>query len=110
SVAGGWFFLTVCESYSLGDRSFRLAGLGSYMAVAAERGDVAALASGVLVMILILVATDYFIWRPLLRWAERFQRMEYSDEDEEEDVISFFSKSKWITSIMRKLRRRYALK
>lgn len=110
SVAGGWFFLTVCESYSLGNRSFRLIGLGSYMAQAAERGDVAALAAGVIVMVCILVATDYFIWRPLLRWAERFQRITAEEEEEAEDVISFFSKSKWITSFMRKFRRRYAVK
>ncbi len=110
SVAGGWFFLTVCESYSLGNRSFRLVGLGSYMALAAEKNDVVAIAAGVVVMVLILIATDYFIWRPLLRWAERFQRADFSEEDESDDVISFFSKSKWLTGILRKLRRRYALR
>ena len=31
SVAGGWFFLTVCEMFVLGPRDFRLPGLGSYI-------------------------------------------------------------------------------
>ena len=39
SMAGGWFFLTVNEAFTLGDRDFRLPGVGSYMAVAIEKGD-----------------------------------------------------------------------
>ena len=38
SVAGGWFFLMTIESFTLGDRNFRLPGIGSYMAVAHEQG------------------------------------------------------------------------
>jgi NitT/TauT family transport system permease protein len=34
SMAGGWFFLMICESYRLGEKDFRLPGLGSYMGVA----------------------------------------------------------------------------
>ncbi len=110
SVAGGWFFLTVCESYTLGDKSFRLVGLGSFMALAAEKGDWLSIGAGVAVMVFILVATDFFIWKPLLRWAERFQKSSPNEEEEEEDnVISFFAKSKWITSSLRKFRRRYAV-
>ncbi|NUM87961.1 MAG: ABC transporter permease subunit [Bdellovibrionales bacterium] len=110
SVAGGWFFLTVCESYTIGDTSFRLVGLGSFMALAAERGDWASIAAGVSVMVMILVATDYFVWKPLLRWAERFQKAAPDeDQEEEENVIAFFAKSKWITSFLRKFRRRHAV-
>src|SRR5438132_782548 len=39
SMAGGWFFLTVTEAFTLGDRDFRLPGVGSYMAVAIDHGD-----------------------------------------------------------------------
>ena len=31
SMAGGWFFLMICETYRLGDDDFRRPGLGSYM-------------------------------------------------------------------------------
>src|SRR6266404_1114734 len=37
SMAGGWFFLMITESFRLGDRDFRLPGLGSYMSVAVEQ-------------------------------------------------------------------------
>ena len=39
SVAGGWFFLMACEMFVLGDRDFRLPGLGSYLQTAASTGD-----------------------------------------------------------------------
>ena len=40
SMAGGWFFLMINEAFVLGDQDFRLPGLGSYMSVAVEQGDV----------------------------------------------------------------------
>jgi NitT/TauT family transport system permease protein len=111
SVAGGWFFLTVCESYTLGDQSFSLVGLGSFMKVAAEKGDWVALVTGGAVMVLVLVMVDALLWNPLLRWAERFQRMHGgAEEEEEEAVLNFFAKSKRITSILRKVRHRYAVR
>ncbi|HEX7489486.1 MAG TPA: ABC transporter permease subunit, partial [Anaeromyxobacteraceae bacterium] len=33
SMAGGWFFLMISETFILGDKDFRLPGLGSYMSV-----------------------------------------------------------------------------
>jgi len=43
SVAGGWFFLMACEMFVLGDRDFRLPGLGSYLQTAASAGDTQAI-------------------------------------------------------------------
>lgn len=77
-MAGGWFFLMVCESFQLGDEDFRLAGLGSYMSVAAERGDVTAQVCGVAAMMLLILALDQLLWRPLVAWAERFRLEEGS--------------------------------
>lgn len=73
SVAGGWFFLIAIESFTLGDRSFRLPGLGSFLAKAASDGNFQALGWGLAVLIGIIVAIDFFIWRPLIAWAERFK-------------------------------------
>ena len=36
SMAGGWFFLMINEAFELGDKDFRLPGLGSYMSVAVD--------------------------------------------------------------------------
>src|SRR5205823_5023100 len=43
SMAGGWFFLMISESFQLGEHDFRLPGLGSYMSMAVEKGDVPAM-------------------------------------------------------------------
>jgi len=77
SMAGGWFFLMVCEEFTLGNKNFRLEGLGSYMSVAANEGNYAAMAYGILAMIIIIVTLDQFIWQPLVAWSEKF-KIEYS--------------------------------
>jgi len=39
SWAGGWFFLMAAETFTVGSRDFRLAGLGSFLQAAASAGD-----------------------------------------------------------------------
>jgi NitT/TauT family transport system permease protein len=73
SVAGGWFALMLCEMFTMGDRNFQLPGLGSYIQSAANSDDVPALLSGIAVVILIVVATDQLVWRPLIVWSDKFK-------------------------------------
>ncbi len=73
SVAGGWFALIFCETFTMGDRNFQLPGLGSYIQTATYAGDVRALLSGIAVVILIVVATDQLLWRPLIAWSDKFK-------------------------------------
>jgi NitT/TauT family transport system permease protein len=73
SVAGGWFFLMACEMFVLGDRDFRLPGLGSYLQTAASTGDEHGMLWGSVAMILIIVATDQLVWRPVIAWADKFK-------------------------------------
>ena len=73
SVAGGWFFLIAIESFTLGNKDFRLPGLGSFLATAANKGDFKAIFWGLVVLIGIIVATDFFVWQPLIALAERFK-------------------------------------
>jgi NitT/TauT family transport system permease protein len=73
SVAGGWFFLMACEMFVLGDRDFRLPGLGSYLQTAASTGDTHAMLWGSVTMILIIVATDQLVWRPIIAWSDKFK-------------------------------------
>ncbi len=72
SVAGGWFFLIAIESFTLGDKDFRLPGLGSYLGTAASKGDFKAIFWGLAVLIGVIIALDFFAWRPLIAWAEKF--------------------------------------
>jgi NitT/TauT family transport system permease protein len=73
SVAGGWFFLMACEMFPLGQRDFRLPGLGSYLQTAASAGDKQSIVWGVATMIGVIVLLDQFVWRPVIAWAEKFK-------------------------------------
>lgn len=73
SVAGGWFFLMACEMFVLGPRDFRLPGLGSYLQTAASEGRTSAILWGLMTMVLIIVATDQLVWRPVIAWSDRFK-------------------------------------
>jgi len=73
SVAGGWFALMVCEMFVLGQRDFRLPGLGSYLQTAASAGDTTSILWGVATMVAVIVLLDQFIWRPVIAWAEKFK-------------------------------------
>lgn len=81
SVAGAWFFLMVCEMFVLGKRDFRLPGLGSYLQTAAEDGDVHAMLLGVLAIIVVVVLTDWLVWRPLIRWSDKFKFEQVENAD-----------------------------
>lgn len=73
SMAGGWFFLMLSETFTLGERDFRMPGLGSYMQEALSRGNWLAMGWGVLAMVTMIVVLDQVLWRPLVVWAERFR-------------------------------------
>jgi NitT/TauT family transport system permease protein len=82
SVAGGWFALIFCETFTMGDRNFQLPGLGSYIQTATYAGDVRALLAGIATVILIVVATDQLVWRPLIAWSDKFkfEQVEAADQ------------------------------
>ena len=73
SWAGGWFFLMAAEIFTVGQRDFRLPGLGAYLSEAANAGNFAAIARGLGVLILTIVLLDQLVWRPLLAWSDRFK-------------------------------------
>jgi NitT/TauT family transport system permease protein len=73
SVAGGWFFLMACEMFVLGDRDFRLPGLGSYLQTAAGNGDTRAILWGLAAMVAVIILLDQLVWRPVIVWADKFK-------------------------------------
>lgn len=81
SWAGGWFFLMAAEIFTVGERDFRLPGLGAYLQEAANQSDLRAILLGLGTLILTIVALDQFIWRPLLAWSDRF-KVEMVESDE----------------------------
>jgi NitT/TauT family transport system permease protein len=95
SVAGGWFFLMISEAFVLGDRDYRLPGLGSYMSVAAAHGDTRAMASAMVAMVAMIVVLDQLVFRPLVVWAQKFR----VEESGAEDVMA-----SWVYDMLRRSR------
>ncbi|HMG85706.1 MAG TPA: ABC transporter permease subunit [Terracidiphilus sp.] len=73
SVAGGWFALIACEISPFANYTYQLPGIGSYLQVATNTGDYRALTFGIVTVILIVVATDQLVWRPLIAWSDKFK-------------------------------------
>ncbi len=73
SWAGGWFFLMAAEIFTVGEKDFRLPGLGAYLQEAANQQDYRAIAWGVATLLLVIILLDQLVWRPLLAWADRFK-------------------------------------
>jgi NitT/TauT family transport system permease protein len=95
SVAGGWFALIFCETFSMGDRNFQLPGLGSYIQTATYAGDVRALLAGIATVILIVVATDQLVWRPLIAWSDKFKFEQVESADQiKSPILELIRRSK----------------
>jgi NitT/TauT family transport system permease protein len=95
SMAGGWFFLTVNEAFTLGDHDFRLPGIGSYMSVAIDHGDTRAMAGAAVAMITMIVSVDQLVWRPALAWAQKFKL---------EDTGATETATSWVLTLLRRSR------
>src|SRR5208282_657270 len=100
SVAGGWFALIACEMFTMGDRNFQLPGLGSYLQTATASGDIRALAAGFIVVILIVIATDQLVWRPLIAWSDKFKFEQVeSAEHVTSPILELLRRSKILESL-----------
>ncbi len=104
SVAGGWFFLMACEMFVLGNRDFRLPGLGSYLQTAANAGDTRAILWGLMTMIGVIILTDQMVWRPVIAWAEKFKLEQVgSAEIPRSPILNLLRSSKLLPFVTRSL-------
>src|SRR5664279_3349588 len=100
SVAGGWFFLIACEMFVLADRDFRLPGLGSYLQTAASTGNSRAVMWGLITMVLIIVATDQLVWRPVIAWSDKFKfEMTESTERVRSPILHLLQRSSFVAAL-----------
>jgi NitT/TauT family transport system permease protein len=108
SVAGGWFALMLCEMFTMGDRNFQLPGLGSFMQSAADSGDTSALFSGIAVVILIVVATDQLVWRPLIAWSDKFKFEQVESADRvTSPILTLLQRSRLLNTLSGKVWERF---
>jgi NitT/TauT family transport system permease protein len=90
SMAGGWFFLMAIESFNLGGENFKLPGLGSYLSTAASHGNWRSIFASLGVLISIIIAIDFFIWQPLIAWAEKFKYQTQNTQEAPQSLILDF--------------------
>lgn len=81
SWSGGWFFLMAAEIFHVGQRDFRLPGLGAYLQTAANSGNLHAVLLGVATLVIVIVLLDQLVWRPLIAWSHKF-KVEMVEDDE----------------------------
>ncbi len=106
SVAGGWFFLMACEMFVLGQRDFRLPGLGSYLQTASSAGDTRAILWGLFAMIAVIVLLDQLVWRPVIAWSQKFKFEQVeSAETPSSPILEFLLRSRTLKVISRSVRR-----
>jgi NitT/TauT family transport system permease protein len=73
SMSGSWFFVVASEAISVGNTTVTLPGIGSYIALAIERRDLAAVIWAIGAMFIVIFIYDQILFRPLVAWADRFR-------------------------------------
>jgi NitT/TauT family transport system permease protein len=95
SMSGGWFMLTASEAVTVGNTSFKLPGIGSYIATALDARDYHAILYAIAAMLIVILAYDQLLFRPLIAWSGKF-RVETQQEEESEDP--------WVLALLRRTR------
>ncbi len=101
SMAGGWFFLMINEAFILGNRDFRLPGLGSYMSVAVSLGDVPSMINAIIAMVILIVFLDQLFWRPLVVWSQKLRIEETAPSKKTESWFYNILKNSYCMSFFR---------
>jgi NitT/TauT family transport system permease protein len=73
SMSGSWFFVVASEAISVGNTTITLPGIGSYIALAIEQKNLAAVGWAIATMLVVILLYDQLLFRPLVAWADRFR-------------------------------------
>src|ERR1700709_54233 len=73
SMSGGWFFVVASESITVGNTTVTLPGIGSYVALAIKEQNLPAIGYALLTMLLVILAYDQLLFRPVVAWADKFR-------------------------------------
>lgn len=87
SVGGGWFFLTASEMISVNNHTYALPGVGSFVAQSAAENNLGNIWWAILSMIVVVLAIDFFLWKPLTAWAERFRITQSASDEERKSAV-----------------------
>ena len=73
SMSGGWFFVVASEAISVGNTTVTLPGVGSYIALAIEQKNLAAIGWAITAMFVVILIFDQLLFRPLTASADWFR-------------------------------------
>ncbi|HLY51901.1 MAG TPA: ABC transporter permease subunit, partial [Steroidobacteraceae bacterium] len=95
SMSGGWFFVVASEAISVGNTTVTLPGVGSYIALAIEQKNLAAIGWAIAAMFLVILIFDQLLFRPLIASADWFRL---------EQEAGFTATHSWALTMMRRSR------
>src|SRR5579862_1197351 len=72
SMSGGWFFVVASEAITVGNTTVTLPGVGSYIALAIEQKNLAAIGYAIGAMFVVILLFDQLLFRPLIASADWF--------------------------------------
>jgi len=73
SMSGGWFFVVASEAITVGNTTVTLPGIGSYVALGIQKQNLPAIGYAILAMLLVIIAYDQLLFRPVVAWADKFR-------------------------------------
>ncbi|MDI3561337.1 ABC transporter permease subunit [Bradyrhizobium sp. Arg816] len=100
SMSGGWFFVVASEAITVGTTTVTLPGIGSYVALAIQQQDLPAILYALLAMLLVIIAYDQLLFRPIVAWADKFRF---------EQTASGETPASWMLDLFRRTRALRAL-
>ncbi|AHJ61904.1 ABC transporter permease [Granulibacter bethesdensis] len=97
SMSGGWFFVVASEAVSVGDNTWMLPGIGSYVALALRQQDMAAIGYAILAMAVVILLYDQLLFRPLVAWSEKFRfETTQGSTSEEPWLLRLLRRTAWL--------------
>ena len=93
SMSGGWFFVVASEAISVGNTSWKLPGIGSYVAEALDKRDIGAVGWAILAMAIVILLYDQLLFRPLVAWSAKFRF---------ETTASVTAADPWVLKLLRR--------
>ena len=73
SMSGAWFFVVASEAITVQGQTVALPGIGSWLSLAIDRRDFAAVAWAVGAMVIVILLYDQLLFRPIIAWADKFR-------------------------------------
>lgn len=97
SMSASWFFVVASEAITVNNQEILLPGIGSYIAVAINRGNLSAIFFAILTMLGVILLYDQLLFRPIIWWGEKFKF------DSQQEEGSHRPKS-WVVKLLRHTR------